>query len=341
MTRVLQVMAGAEVGGAEAFFERLVPALARAGIEQHAVLRSRGGRAQRLRDAGLPVTECRFGGPLDLASRWRLKTTARRFRPDVVLAWMSRAAAALPTGPWVTAGRLGGYYDLKYYRRCTHLIGNTPDLRRYILDQGWPADRAWHLPNFVDARRLPPASRAEQDTPEDAPLLLCLGRLHRNKGFDVAVAALAEIPGAWLWIAGEGPERSALEDQARSCGAAERVRFLGWRDDVPALFAAADMLVCSSRHEPLGNIVIEAWAQERPVVAAASQGPSQLIEHGVTGLLAPVDDAAALAAGIRSLLADRDAARGLAEQGLDRFRRNFTEAAVVERYKAFFAAVAG
>jgi len=121
-----------------------------------------------------------------------------------------------------------------------------------------PRERTRYLPNFVDDRRLPPAPRAEQDTPEDAPLLLCLGRLHRNKGFDVAIAALGEVPEAWLWIAGDGPERAALEARAAAEGVAGRVRFLGWRADVPALFAAADLLVCSSRHEPLGNIVIEA-----------------------------------------------------------------------------------
>src|SRR3546814_2771750 len=64
----------------------------------------------------------------------------------------------------------------------------------------------------------------------------------------------------WLWLAGEGPRRRALMQQAARLGLGDRVRFLGWRDDVAALLRAADVFLCPSRHEPLGNVVIEAWA---------------------------------------------------------------------------------
>ena len=92
-------------------------------------------------------------------------------------------------------------------------------------------------------------------------------------------------------------------------GIAERVRFLGWRDDVPALLAAADILVCPSRHEPLGNVVIEAWAAGVPVVATASDGPAGLIDDGESGLLVPLPGrpgggAAGLAAAIERLCRD-------------------------------------
>src|SRR3546814_11074829 len=95
----------------------------------------------------------------------------------------------------------------------------------------------------------------------------------------------------WLWLAGEGPRRRALMQQAARLGLGDRVRFLGWRDDVAALLRAADVFLCPSRHEPPGNVVIEAWAHGTPVVAAASQGPRPLIEDGTTGLLVALDDA--------------------------------------------------
>ena len=70
---------------------------------------------------------------------------------------------------------------------------------------------------------------------------------------------------------------------ANNLKVSDRVRFLGWRLDTPNLLATADALICPSRHEPLGNVILEAWAQERPVIAAASDGPKELIQNGKNG----------------------------------------------------------
>ena len=110
---------------------------------------------------------------------------------------------------------------------------------------------------------------------------------------------------------------------------------------MPALLAACDLLVCPSRHEPLGNVVLEAWAQGRPVVAAAAQGPSALIDEGGTGLLVPRDDAGALAEALARVLADRALAARLAAGGRAAYEAAFTERAVVAGYLQLFEAVAG
>lgn len=334
--KLAQVMAGARHGGAEGFYERLCLALHAAGEQVLPVIRRDADRAARLRAGGLAPVELGFGGALDLLTGPRLRRVLQGFAPAVTVAWMNRAARFAPKGPWTLVGRLGGYYDLKYYRRCDHLVGNTRDITRWIVAQGWPAARAHHLPNFVaDLAGAAPAA-----LPGAAPRLLAMGRLHRNKGFDIAIRALALIPGAQLAIAGEGPERAALEALAREAGVAERVAFLGWRSDVGALLAACDVFVCSSRHEPLGNIVLEAWSASRPVIAAAAQGPSELIADGETGLLVPPEDAQALATAIRGVLDDPQRAARLAQAGRAAYARDFTEAAVVARWRGFLAAVA-
>jgi glycosyltransferase involved in cell wall biosynthesis len=342
MTQLLQAMAGAAHGGAEAFFERLALALQRAGVEQTALIRTNAKRAALLKAGGVAVEQLPFGGRLDLLTRFGFRRAIHRHRPRVVLTWMSRASRFCPDhGDFVHVGRLGGYYDLKYYRHCRHLIGNTQDIRDWIVAKGWPADRVHYVPNFVDARTAPPLPRAGLDTPPGVPLLLALGRLHPNKAFDVLLHAMPALPDAYLWIAGEGSARAELEALAAHLGVKPRVRFLGWRDDTAALFAACDLFVCPSRHEPLGNVVIEAWAQNRPVVACASQGPRQLVTDGADGLLVPVDDATALAEAIRALLADHDRASAVASAGHASFQARFTEAAVVAQYLEFLAKVSG
>lgn len=340
MTRVMQVMAGAAHGGAEAFFDRLVPALARAGVAQCAVIRQNGERAALLRSHGVAAIELPFGGMFDFATGRALRRAAEEFAPDIQLAWMSRAARFCRPGRHVVAARMGGYYDLKYYRYCHHLIGNTPDIRDYIVRSGWPKENAWYLPNFVDAAAAPPADRGSLDTAADAPVLLALGRLHANKGFDVLLDALTRIPRAVLWLGGEGPEEQPLKQAAQRSGVADRVRFLGWRRDVAALMAAADVLVCPSRHEPLGNVVLEAWAHRLPVVATATAGPAALIEDGVSGMLVSAEDADALARAVSALLADPALAAQVADAGHAAYCAGYTEARVVAQYREFFEQVA-
>ena len=110
---------------------------------------------------------------------------------------------------------------------------------------------------------------------------------------------------------------------------------LGWRQDTGALLAACDVFICPSRHEPLGNVVLEAWSAARPVIAAAAQGPSELIAEGENGLLVPLDAHEPLAAAITALLADPGRAASLAANGRAEFERNFAEAPVLAQWREF------
>ncbi len=335
--RIAQVMAGSPAGGAELFFERLTIALANAGETVLPVIRRNAARAGRLSSAGLAAVQLGFGGPFDLLTGRRLRTVLRRFAPRVAVAWMNRAASFTPRGDWVLAGRLGGYYDLTYYRHCDHLIGNTRGIVDWITRRGWPAARVHHLPNFSpDMANAAPASLG---LPNGVRLVLALGRLHPNKGFDVLIRALPALPGVHAVIAGEGPERAALLELARQERVADRLHLLGWRGDTAALLAAADLLVCPSRHEPLGNVVIEAWSARRPVVAAAADGPRELITSGRDGMLVPPEDPGALANAMVSLLDDPERAMALAEAGRLRYEAEHAEAPVVARWRQFLATV--
>lgn len=334
--RVMQVMSGARVGGAEVFFVRLVLALHRAGLDQRVVMRAEERRQEILAGAGLAPVQLPFGGLLDAATRRGIRRAVAEYRPDIVLCWMSRAARYAPVGDHVLIGRMGGYYDLKYYRHCDHIIGNTADIVDDLVRRGWPAERAHYLPNFVDAANGSAMPRSEFDTPAAAPLLLALGRLHRNKGFDVLLQALARLPGAYLWLAGEGPERRALGALAKRLAVGDRVRFLGWRDDAARLMAGADAVVCPSRHEPLGNVILEAWAASRPVIATATAGPRSLIDDGRSGRLVPVDDWASLAASLGEVIAEPEHARAMGREGHARFLQDHSEQVVVAKYLGFF-----
>jgi len=332
------VMAGAPTGGAELFFERLTTALQGAGEDVLPVIRRNPARAARLEQEGLHPVQLGFGGALDLLTRPRLSAALRRFAPGIVVAWMNRAARLTPRGGWVLAGRLGGYYDLKYYRRCDHLIGNTRGIVEWIASQGWPPARVHHLPNFApDLLGTPPAPLP---IPPGTPVVLALGRLHRNKAFDIMVRALPLLPGVHAVIAGDGPERPALLALARQQGVADRFHLLGWRTDQAALLAAAGALACPSRHEPLGNVVIEAFSAGCPVVAADAAGPVELIADGATGLLVPREDPRRLADALGAVLADAALSTRLAAAGRACYLADHAPAAVLHRWRSTLARLA-
>jgi glycosyltransferase involved in cell wall biosynthesis len=334
--KLLQILASAGEGGAEAFFERLAVSLNAAGIEQKCVLRRSAERNDRLRAKGVDVAEVSFGGLFDFVMRPAIRKIIREFKPDVVLTWMNRATSLCPAGDFVHVARLGGYYNLKYYKNCDHLIGNTHGIVKYLRENGWPEDRVHYLPNFVSVEKVEKIARASLDTPENEPLLLALGRLHPNKGFDVLIAAMEKLPKFHLWLGGDGDERQKLELQAQKVGVSDRVHFIGWRSGIASLYATADIYVCSSRYEPLGNVVIEAWAAGTPVVAADSMGPHELIRDGETGLLVPVDNANELAKAIKRLWEDSALQDHVKQKAYDQYLREFTEDRVVAIYKAFF-----
>jgi glycosyltransferase involved in cell wall biosynthesis len=333
-------MAGAAEGGAELFFERLCIALHQGGESVLPAIRRNADRAAALRRAGLDPVELAFGPPLDLLTRPRLNAALCRFQPAIAIFWMNRANQHAPRGDWVSVGRLGGYYDLKYYRGRDHLIGNTRGIVAWLRREGWAESRTHYLPNFAeDFASARPADLSGLAIPQGHKLLLALGRLHGDKGFDTLIRALPRIPNTTLAIGGAGPEGDALAELSRREGVAERVRFLGWRRDVGALLKAADVFVCSSRVEPLGNMVLEAWSAERPVVAVSADGPAELITDGKDGLLVPHEDPKALAHAVTRAIEDRDLGRRLASAGRHRFSGEFAAAPVLTAWQDFLARI--
>lgn len=340
MTRALHLLGSAADGGAETYFTELVTALHAGGRPTFAGIRRHAGREARLKAAGVPFEVFSFGSPLDWGTRPAIRRYARAQEAQILVAWMNRAARHCPRGPWARVGRLGGYYDLKNYRGFDALVGNTADIRDWIIAQGWPAERAHFIPNFAEPDDHRAQSRALLDTPREAPLLLAMGRLHDAKAHDVTLNALARVPDAVLWIAGTGPLEGDLRQLAHDLGVAERVRWLGWRSDAGALYRAADLVVFPSRFEPLGNVVIQAWAYGKPVIAAEAAGPKALMRDGDDGLLVPINDPVALAEAITRLLNHPSLGRALAENGLRR-AQEVSKAVVLPQWDALFDQLAG
>lgn len=334
MITVVHVVVAGEVGGAE----RMLVDLARADDEarvRHVV--ALATPSERLRGvfatAGLdvedrgPVREgpltylVRSLGPGDV--RW-LEGVVRGRRGDVVHvhtfgSQVLGTRAAIRAGARVvrTEHSTRVYDDPSCWpfsrwslEHADAAVAISEAVRRRAMERApWAASKLLVVPNGVDVTRF-----AETPLPPDeGPLrLLALGRLDRRKGLDLAIAALARVPGVTLEIVGDGGERRALEALVRARGVRDRVTFAGFASDPLPAIRRAHALLSSARAEGLGIALLEGMATGRPVIALPTGGVPEIVRDGETGWLAYGSDETALVRALESAVRERSA---LAERG--------------------------
>lgn len=341
-----QIIGSKKSGGAERFFVRLCEALHAAGQPITAIAPPGSSIAQELHP-DVPQHPIRMRAVWDPLARWQLNRAIRSGAPEIVQTWMGRATrlVSLPRGRRpIHIARLGGFYDVKGYRHAHAWIGNTKGICDYLVREGLPADRVFHIGNFIEPATAPTpgqrtALRARWNIPQDAFVFFGAGRLHPNKGFADLLDAFSRLPTdshgqpLLLLIAGDGPLAAALHAQVSQLNLGNRVIWAGWQEDIAPLYSLADAFVCPSVHEPLGNVLLEAWAHGLPLLSTTTDGARELIIDGINGLLVPCHDPIQLTHGMQALLALDDTARtALCQAGLTTLLASHGKAAVLNAY---------
>lgn len=194
--------------------------------------------------------------------------------------------------------------------------------------------------------RAPAADPADGRAATPGPVRLFFhGRLVYQKGLDLLLAALGSMPAApfELHLAGDGPMRPELEQQASTLGIREKIIFHGWmrRPELARALRGADLFVFPSRDEGMPNAVLEAMASGLPVVASAIAGSEELVLPGLTGQLVPSEDAPALAAALAPLLGDIPLLETMGAAGRERVERHYSWSSAATRYLELCARLAG
>lgn len=301
----------------------LAAELARRGHTSFVAARSDEPLALRAAASGLRVMQCAplFEG--DPRAVLAVRKVIRRELIDVVHAHTAHAAglgalATLGTPvPLVIARRVDFHLRANAgtrwkYGRAAAIVAVSRAVARILEGDGIPSERIVVVPDGTDVHRtIVPASTdvlTALGVPLGAPLVVQVAQLVGHKdplNFVRAVAvATARVPGMHALLAGDGPLRPDVEREVAALGLAGRLHVLGYRTDADALLAAADVAVLSSREEGMGSVLIDALLLGRPIVATTAGGIPEIIEHGVSGLLAPPGDSAALGLHIAALLDD-------------------------------------
>lgn len=204
-------------------------------------------------------------------------------------------------------------------READGLLAVSAALKADMTALGMPAERIRVHHTGVDLDRFRPVDRAaaKAELGVDGALLVCAGHLNERKGQMLAIEALARLPDATLILVGDGPDRAALERRAAEPDVAGRVRLLGVRphEELPALLAAADVMVLPTVSEGLANVWVEALACGTPVVTTNVGGAPEVIDRSEAGRLVPREPEA-IANAIRAILADPPAQDAVREAAM-------------------------
>ena len=277
----------------------------------------------------------------------RLRRAIRRTRPDVVISFMDRTNVlvllATIDGRWpvIVADRTAGdpasgrswrFLRRITYRRASAIVVQTEASGRVI--DPWLRRRTIAIPNPVLEPEPPLAAGPVGG--EEPHLVVALGRLVDQKGFDLLIEAFAtvvrRVPDARLEIWGDGPEREALAAAIEARGLAEHVTLAGATRQPQAALARSEVFVLSSRIEGFPNVLIEAMALGRPVVAFdCTFGPAEIVRHGVDGLLVPVGDVDGLAAAVVRLLSEPETRTAMGQRAVE-VRGRFAPGAILDRW---------
>jgi glycosyltransferase involved in cell wall biosynthesis len=317
-------------------------------------------RAQGFRVIPIPFVR-RLSPFAHVRAFWSLVAILRAERPDIVhahmpisgfLARLAARVAGVPKVAYTCHGFLFNHTSAALPARCLSFAmewiaarvtdvfltvseAEAADAKRlHIARHAEPVrngrDPAVFRPDPIARGRI----RSELGVPPDRPVIIAVSRLVWHKGYPELAAAMRLVPEAELWVVGErldsdrGPDMATL---LRSAGLGDRLRMLGYRSDIPALLAAADIFTLPSRFEGLPMSVIEAMLCGLPVVATNIRGPAEQVIDGETGFLVPPGDAAVLGKALRRLVVDPDLRARMGAAGRLRALDRYDEAKVVAR----------
>jgi glycosyltransferase involved in cell wall biosynthesis len=361
--RILQVIDGMNIGGAEVLLVDLVRSLREAGHNVQVAYSSAGPMAARLAQMDVPLTQLPRLARVDPFLLLRLMRLMRREKPDLVHTHLFKSdlhgrLAARWTGvpvvistahnndSWAKRAPLGWLYG-RTARLADRIIAVSDEVRAYQIKYTFvPPEKIVTIDNGVDLRRFEGqdaaarALRAEFGIAPDAPLIGIIGRLSLQKDHVTFLQAAAQIravlPSARFLAVGDGPLRGELIAQARSLKLDEAVIFCGLRSDIPAVLAALDVLVFSSRWEGLPVTLLEGMAAARPIVSTAVGGVPGVVGDGESALLVPPGISSALADATLRVLRDPALAHRLGSAARERVREKYSLESMLEQTLALY-----
>lgn len=316
---------------------------------------------QQLEAAGVPL---RFA---DIRTKWQAPMVVGRLtkllteqQPQIVQNFLYHAnvagtlAARRALVPRIVLGirvadprRLRSWLERRVARNAARIVCVSQSVADFCRDRGFPAAKLEIIPNGIDVtpyENAVPLDLAELGVPSGRKAIVFVGRLHEQKDLAALISAapnfLGQLPEHDLVLVGEGPQRRYLSRLAASLGIGHRVHWPGWRPEVPAILAAAEMLVLPSRWEGMPSVLLEAMAAGKPVVATRAEGVAEVLGDLAAEQTVAVGDVRGLTRRIVQLAQSPPLAQRLGQENRQRILAHFSLQEMVHRYERLYARLA-
>jgi glycosyltransferase involved in cell wall biosynthesis len=353
--KILHLINTLSAGGAELHLLTLCRHLKRQGLEPVvACLREQVGGSRSLRDdfedEGIRVIRLETDGRFDLRSISRLAALVAKERPNILHTHLPRADIAgacrrllHPSVPWICSvhdihdNSWSGRWTLPIFnfiwRRADRVIAISHAVKDWLVkDRAVPAEKVSVIHYGIEAERFSQSRSdlAQEWVLKDKLVIGAIGRLEPRKGHDCLLHAIAElkkiVPGVSLLIAGHDPWGYGKELQSliERLDLSKEVRLVGFQSDIAAFLGAIDIFAFATQSEGFGQVVIEAMAAGKPVVASKIAPLTEIIREGETGVLVSRDDPRAFADAIAWLFTHPDQAREMGKRGQARVYNHFS-----------------
>ncbi len=366
-----------ELGGSQKMMLRIADGIRGEGCEVFAGCFYYKNTLNRMPDElGLPVIDFHLKEPgrtnllkrawLFVSGYYRLYRFLRKERIDVlqtfcyyanVLGVLVGRCARVPViitsqrNAYHSKGRVALLIDRIAASLTTKVVAVCKAVEQFSIEnERFRPDKILSIPNGIDMAAVcaqhVDVAKKRQELGLDANRLIfgCVARLHPRKGHEYLLRAfpsvLESVPHAALLLVGDGTEKNKLEHLACELDIGDRVTLLGWRTDVSELIECFDVFVLPSLEEGFPNVLLEAMARGKPVIATDVDGNVEVARDGVTGLLVPAADTAALAGAMLSMANDPDVMARYGQQGRALVEREYSLARTIERFRELYLAEA-
>ena len=372
---VLHVINSLDIGGTEKQLYLLLKHLDHSRFSSTVLALSEGGHwAARIPELGIDLLQLKRRGSFEIKRLWELTRFIRRRGPDIVHTWQPSGnlygGIAAPIGgcrrlivSYRSVDRHSGFrafVEARVFGRASAVVCNSKALADDLLTRRRVASPPVVIHNGIEldggpagvGREIGEGIRAQLGLPTSSKVVGTVGRMvpFKNQRLVVQIATeiLRQREDCFFLLIGDGPTRADLEQQARRLSVSERVRFLGKRDDVPALLAACDVFLFPSRHqvgvggvagEGFPNAVMEAMQAGLPCIASNKSGADELFSDGEAGYLLGPDDEAGFARKLLRLLRDDRLRITLGSRGRDIIAQRFAVASMAQRMAELYSSL--
>jgi glycosyltransferase involved in cell wall biosynthesis len=306
---------------------------------------------------GLTIRPVAMRGAVDVRACWRLRQLMRTEDVDLVHthssidAWLAGFAAHSLHLPVVRSRHVSipvkRRRNFVYNTLCHRIISSGEAIREVLITAGVDPEKIVAIPAGVDTAQFHPAvsgAAVRREFGLNSPVIGTVAMFRRSKGHRILLQAIPEIlrsaPGAvFLWV-GDGVGRAALEQEIAAAGVHAKVYMAGFREDVAACIAAMDVVVLPSiKSDGVPQVILQALAMRKPVVASAVGGIPEVIQHQRTGVLVPANDPQALAEAIVQVLRDPESAAAWAHAGGQSIDTRYALEYMIDRTAAVYTEV--